>query len=772
MKLVIDNREIEAKEGITVLEAAEKNNIYIPHLCSHPELTSYGGCRLCIVEIDGIRGYPTSCTAKVKDGMVIRTHSDILRDMRREILQLILSEHPAGCLLCGEQEECAGTMETIRKVGVTTGCRWCPKDGDCELQRVAQHLEIDEINFPISYQGLEVEKYDPFFDRDYNLCIYCARCVRICEEHRKSFVLALNERGKEAFVGPGFHKTHIEADCEFCGACVSVCPTGALSEKNRKWSGVPSSYIESICPLCSLNCDIRIGTKRGKVIGTFPPGDPHESGGELCVKGRFCLSEMIDHPDRVSEAQFRFPQGYGIVAYEDAVAKAAEHLQAAAGKRTALYLSPNLSLQEMAAVKLFAGRVIAAPNLTSSVLDENLITFLRLSGESITLDDIEKSGAIISIFLKGNYAYAPATLRIKRAAERGVPYYQVGWIRDNTSRFSDRNIIPAPGREKDFFKKILQTIEKGSGGSKEIKKLASLLNNHSPVTLILGPEIIDLSEGKDILNIIAKIAKLTGAKIFAPNPYGNLSGLLSVLETRPVEEIDRLVAGGKIDLLYIIGDATFSQRPPVDFIIYQGSFPPPIGLKPDLILPAATYGEISGSYAGDGGKTRTFKAVVKPPGSAAGNHEILADITAAMGNKEITFTQKDIAGQIPNKLNLKLPETKPRKKVKVNPPDSFLPYLLIREKTPHAFHNVSLSKIIAGMEAILPEETLLLNPEDAVKLGLNNGDTIVVDSTDIKKEYPLQLQDIVSPGFVFLLSHAVTPFKSNPCPVHLRRKHV
>jgi formate dehydrogenase alpha subunit len=209
MKLYIDNREIEVKdENITLLNAAGQNDIYIPHLCAHPELTSYGGCRLCIVEIEGVRGYPTACTTKVKEGMKVRTGTDIVRDMRREIIQLILSEHPTGCLICDEAEECKGTMSTIRKVGTTTGCRWCPKDGDCELQRVVEYMGIKEIKFPVYYQDLEVEKYDPFFDRDYNLCIYCGRCVRICSEHRKSFVLDLSERGKETKVGPAFHLSH------------------------------------------------------------------------------------------------------------------------------------------------------------------------------------------------------------------------------------------------------------------------------------------------------------------------------------------------------------------------------------------------------------------------------------------------------------------------------------------------------------------------------------------------------------------------------------
>jgi formate dehydrogenase major subunit len=576
-------------------------------------------------------------------------------------------------------------------------------------------------------------------------------------------------------VGPAFNNTHIEAECEFCGACVSVCPTGALSEKNRKWAGVPSSYKESICPFCGMHCEIQIATKKGKIIGTFPPGEPHDSGGELCVKGRFCLSEMVNHPDRVLEPQYRFPEGYGIVSYEDAVKKAAEHLQAAKGKRTAFYLSPNLSLEELAAVKLFAGEVMGTGNITSSVLSENQISYLALSEKSIPLEEIEKAGAIVTLFLKGDYAYGPVTLSIKRAAEKGVPLYQVGWTRDTTSRFADHNIVPGPGKEKNFFKRILQAVEKGTGGGKDIQELLKVLTSASPVILVLGPWIAELSEGKEILETIEKIANQTGVRIFAPCPYGNLFGLLSVIEIRSCEEIDQLVAKKGIDMLYIIGDTPFDKRPPVDFIIHQGAFPPPEELQADLILPAATYGEIAGTIADSSGKTKKFKEVVKPPGKVPGNREVLADIASAVGKKEVKFIQKEISDRIPKNLSLKLPPTagKSREKGKVNSPDPRFPYLLIREKTPHAFHNVSLSKIIAGMAEILPEETLLLHPEDAGKLGLSDGDTVVVESADSEKEYPLKLRETITPGFVCLLSFSRDPvFKTNPCPVHLRRKNV
>jgi len=785
MKLTIDQQTIEIKGpgGISVLDAAQEQGIYIPHLCSHPQLTPYGGCRLCIVEIDGMKGFSTACTTMVKDGLNVRTNTDMLQALRKEIMQLILSEHPSGCLICDEEDECSKTQDTIRKVGATTGCRWCPKDEDCELQRVVRHLELEEIEFPIYYHDLEVEKYDPFYDRDYNLCIYCGRCLRICNEQRRSFVLGLNQRGKKSTVGPAFHQTHTEAGCEFCGACVSVCPTGALSEKNRKWSGVPEKYTDTLCPLCGMNCDIQAAVAKGKIIGTLPPGDPHQSGGELCVKGRFCLGETVNHPERLLEPMYRFPESMGIVSWDTAIEKAAEHLKRVMGKRTAFYLSPNLPMEEIAAARQFAHQVMDSPNITTSVLDENMVHYLILAEKSVPLEKLEQADLIVSFFMRGNYRYAPLSLAMKRAADAGTPLYQVGWTTDTVSRYAARTIVPPPGKEKQFFRKFSQTLERGKGGTADIKELVGMLGNASYPVIVVGPEVVDLSDCPDILYSIEKIIQSSHAGLIGPLPYSNLIGMLAVTPTQLSEDVGRMVQEEKIDLLYIIGDSPFTERPPVDFIIWQGTFSPPDALAANLVLPSAGWGEVSGTYAGTL-ERRTFKnaeAIVKPPGYAMENIKILGLIADALGEEkgegEQMFSMKELKKSIPGNFSIKLPEIKPLDKKRNNsasvPPDPSYPWLLIRERTPHAYHMAGIGDVVEGMKMLVPEETLLMNSSDAARLGLTDGDRVYVESRSHAAAYPLKVKDIIANGVVYLLSFTGPPaFDSNPCPVHLRREHV
>ncbi|MCX6269943.1 MAG: 2Fe-2S iron-sulfur cluster-binding protein [Bacteroidetes bacterium] len=774
MNLTINNRTIQIEKAVTVLEAAEKNDIYIPKMCAHPELTPYGGCRLCIVEIDGRRGYPTACTTMAEEGMTVRTDTKILREMRENLLQLILSEHPSACLLCEDIDGCKEFQSTIRKVGITTGCRWCPKDRDCELQKIVESFNIHQLTLPGLYRDLPIEKYDPFFDRDYNLCIYCGRCVRICSEYRKSSVLALKQRGKQTTIGPAFTDNHTDAGCEYCGACVSVCPTGAMSEKSRKWWGVPESYVQSVCPLCSLNCEIQVLTAKNKIVGTLPPGLPHESAGDLCVKGRFCLSELVNRTERILEPIYLFPEGNGIVVWDQAIDKAELILSNIQTERTAVFLSPDLSTEEYEAVRLFSEKVLKTSEITSSCFDSNLIAFSRMAMKSASIETVKDAGVILSFFLNGNYNYGPLTLAIKTASDNGVPYYQTGWIKDTTSRFARHRFVPVPGEEVSILDEILKCLKDGKTNKPEILELSDYLIKAGKGIIVAGPEMMSLSNCQLLLEKIETLAIITKSQIFMPLPYGNLKGMLSVIQLKPFEDVLNKVEKGKFDLLYFIGDAPFSSRPEVKYILYQNSFPAPEGLNPDLVLPAALWGETGGTWAGSNGHSQPVVAAALPHNYALSHQEILIKLAEKMQNKEFVTDAKNlISGSLKAKKPM-LPALKEVQKITVpSKPDPDFPYVLVEEISPHRYHNLNLSKGISGFGELVRTDQLMMNPSDARKLKIKDGDSVEVVNKKIIKTLPVTIRKNITEGFIHLnTSNGMRGFDCNPCYVDIRRVHV
>jgi formate dehydrogenase beta subunit len=272
IKLTIDNKEVEVEKGVTVLQAAQRAGIYIPALCAHPDLPpapglkpsttiflcgkpfsnsspdrEFTGCRLCVVEVEGMNDLPTSCNLPATEGMVVHTNTSKVQEKRWEILKKILLKHPHACLTCKQREGCSPFESCPNSVPVQERC--CAKLGYCEVQAVAEFIGIKEAIPRYIFKDLPTKKDEPLFTQDYNLCIGCTRCVRVCKDLRGIGALGFIYKDDEVIAGP-IAKTLRESGCKFCGACVEVCPTGALLDKDIKRAEREAALVPctSACP--------------------------------------------------------------------------------------------------------------------------------------------------------------------------------------------------------------------------------------------------------------------------------------------------------------------------------------------------------------------------------------------------------------------------------------------------------------------------------------------------------------------------------------------
>jgi len=358
VKLTIDGKTITAAPGRTVLEAALDNGIRLPHLCNLPALPAFGACRMCIVEIEGMRGLPTSCTTPVEDGMVVKTNTEQLQQLRRNILALIMLEHPSACLVCARKELCEQFRPDAERAGRTTGCHTCSNKEICEVRQLSEELGLTELAVAPGYHQRPIERSAPFIDRDLNLCILCGRCVRLCKHLQGKAVIDFINRSSKTRIGQAFGQGLLEAGCTFCGGCVDVCPTGSLTDRYAKWYGKTDLATQSTCIFCGAGCAIKFGSKGGKVI-TAEAVSPNVP---LCVLGRFAIPEFLNGPDRFGAPLIRFGNVLRVSEWSDALQSCGEKLKDYTGDNFAFICDTTSTLEDRFIFKTFTTEVMKSDN--------------------------------------------------------------------------------------------------------------------------------------------------------------------------------------------------------------------------------------------------------------------------------------------------------------------------------------------------------------------------------------------------------------------------
>ena len=326
VRVQIDDRMIEVPEGTSVLRAAALAGTSIPKLCATDALEAFGSCRLCLVEIEGRKGYPASCTTPVAEGMQVRTQTPKLAELRRGVMELYISDHPLDCLTC-------------------------PANGHCELQDMAGAVGLREVRY--GYDGanhvyakskdggqnplfVDKDTSNPYFTFDPSKCIVCSRCVRACDEVQGTFALTIQGRGFASKVSASQDQPFLESECVSCGACVQACPTATLTERSLIEIGQAEHSIVTTCAYCGVGCSFRAEMRGQELVRMVPNADGHANHGHSCVKGRFALG-YATHPDRITTPMIRdrITDPWRVVSWEAAIAHAAsefKRIQAKYGK--------------------------------------------------------------------------------------------------------------------------------------------------------------------------------------------------------------------------------------------------------------------------------------------------------------------------------------------------------------------------------------------------------------------------------------------------------
>ncbi len=312
--LTIDGVSVTVLDGTSVMRAAITAGLGIPKLCATDSLEAFGSCRLCLVQIDGRKGFPASCTTPAEAGMRVTTQNEKLADLRRGVMELYISDHPLDCLTCSA-------------------------NGDCELQDTAGAVGLREVRY--GYEGLNhlrepKDTSNPYFTFEPSKCIVCSRCVRACEEVQGTYALTIDGRGFDSKVSAGQLEPFMDSECVSCGACVQACPTATLMEKTVIEAGTPDYEVVTTCAYCGVGCSFKAEMKGTQVVRMTPNKDGHANHGHSCVKGRFAWG-YTTHPDRITTPMIRksIKDPWQVVSWEEAISYTAsefKRLQATYGR--------------------------------------------------------------------------------------------------------------------------------------------------------------------------------------------------------------------------------------------------------------------------------------------------------------------------------------------------------------------------------------------------------------------------------------------------------
>lgn len=598
--LTIDGRTVEVPEGTTVLRAAEKAGIKIPTLCDHPHLQPFGGCRVCVVEVEGLRTLQPSCTLPVSQNMVVRTNTPKVLAARKFVLTLIFSDRNHFCPYC----QVSG--------------------GDCELQNTALDMGMTHWDYQPAWKPYPVDASHPNLVIDHNRCILCRCCVRACGELVGNYTLGIEERGANSMLIADTGVPFGESTCISCGTCSQVCPTGAIIDRRSAYQGLEkkTESTRTICVQCSVGCGVEVLTRDNRMVRILGDWDATVNGGVICKLGRF--DPLDDSRERIKTPMVRKDGKLQPASWDEALEAIAQTMKTHQGKGIAALVSPRLPAEAMTAfTSLFKEGLHA--EMVASMDGRGMAS--RLAGEAgvheDTLDVLLRADCVVTVGLDLYNDHQVLGFFIKRRLNTSTALVVMDSRENRFAEYARIALKPAAGKESFALQALAAAVREGHNGASgkfgelaskaglseaEIAKVADLIRKSGTTVFVYG-EGLDEASVKALLEVVQQAgenARLVSAKGAANSLLAGQLGLSKPFSPKGYSTV--FVALGDDEP----SNALIQQLEGTEFLAVAASHVSRLTAMANVVLPVEMWAEQEGTYINLEGRVQKAHAALRP----------------------------------------------------------------------------------------------------------------------------------------------------------------
>jgi formate dehydrogenase major subunit len=636
VQITINGKQMEVPEGTTVLRAAEMAGIYIPRLCDHKALTPYGGCRLCIVEVQGVRVPMASCTLPVNNGMVVNTETEALKKSRKFVLSMLFSERNHFCPFC----QVSG--------------------GDCELQNAGYHEEMTHWPIQPGWNQFAVDTSHPYFVLDNNRCILCRRCVRACAEMSGNFTLSVAERGAKSMVVADTDVPLGESTCIKCGSCVQACPTGAIIDRTSAYQmhDKDLTEVKSTCNGCSVGCSIKVMVRDNRIVRIEGDWDGSVNRGVLCEVGRY--NAVNETRKRITTPMMKKNGKLEPVSWEDALKAVSTKLAPLASDKDgiAAIASTRLSAETLTAFKdLFAGNQVVT-SLEEGMPSASVMKFAEKQGAfEGKLDVLRTADTVMCIGANVGNTHMVAGFMFKRNMPKGTRVINIDPgedVLDDIASISIKNkpgsdqalilglqaIIVKEGLERrpltiaDVEARIEDAVRTTGIPLEKLTQAARMLANSITPVILFGKGIT-AQRDECLVEELYKLAVLVGAVDQERNGLLSVKGLTNST-TAALLGLDQVFELNGQKAVYVaVGDdkvsPSFLERvSKAPYLVVQASFESKLTEQADIVLPVTVWSEQEGTYINLDGRIQNTTKVINAPETVRDNLAVISELAGQM----------------------------------------------------------------------------------------------------------------------------------------------